>query len=511
MLNKLLRMLFHRTVIVGVSIALQVAVLLLIILQFGEYFIHFYAVCTLLSMAILLYIINSKLNPAYKIAWIIPILTFPIFGGVFYLMFGSGSGKRIRVKMDEAQTKIRATLVQSPQVMERLDTIDRRAANQTRYLQNYSSFPVYENTTSQYLTPGEMKFERMKEELRRAEHYIFLEYFIIGEGKMWGEILEILQEKAAQGVDVRVMYDDVGCLYTLPYKYNEQLEKMGIQCCVFNPFIPILSIRLNNRDHRKIAVIDGHTAFTGGINLDDEYINAYPKHGHWKDSSVVLQGEAVWSFTVMFLSLWGSLRGVEEDFEKYRPRVYHPELFKSDGFVAPYSDSPLDGEAVSETVYMSLINQAKDYVYIFTPYLIIDNEMTVALCTAAKSGVDVRIVTPHVADKWFVHAVTRANYELLVENQVKIYEYTPGFVHAKTFVVDDVSAVVGTINLDYRSLYLHFECGAWLYGTKSVLEVRDDFLKTLEVCQQVSLEECRKVPWYTKVGRSLLQVFAPLM
>lgn len=354
-------------------------------------------------------------------------------------------------------------------------------------------------------------FERLLQELKKAERYIFLEYFIIEKGVMWDSILEILVEKAKQGVDVRVIYDDVGCLLTLPYNYDKQLSKMGIKCCVFNPFVPILSSHMNNRDHRKITVIDGCTAFTGGINLADEYINGYEKHGHWKDSAVMIKGDAVWSFAVMFLSLWNYQRKTEEDYEKFRPLAIETEKFAPLGYVQPFTDSPLDDESISETVYLNLISNAKRYVFINTPYLILDSEMTIALCSAAKRSVDVRIITPHVPDKWFVHSVTRANYEVLVESGVKIYEYIPGFNHAKSFAIDDEFGVVGTINLDYRSLYLHFECGVWLYQTKSILEVKEDFMKTLEQCQQITLEYCRSVKWYRRLGRLVLRAFAPLM
>lgn len=328
---------------------------------------------------------------------------------------------------------------------------------------------------------------------------------------MWDPILEILERKARAGLDVRVMYDDLGCMLTLPAHYKRVLEEKGIRCCVFNPFVPVLSSRLNNRDHRKICVIDGHTGFTGGINLADEYINAYKKHGHWKDSAVLLRGDAVWSLTLMFLSLWDYMCGTREDYALYHPRRYLPEPVPGDGIVQPYTDSPLDDEAVGETVYLNLINKADRYVYITTPYLIISNEMITALTTAAKSGLDVRIITPHIADKWYVHAVTRAYYEVLIEAGVRIFEYTPGFIHAKTFTVDDEYGVVGTINLDFRSLYLHFECAAWMYRCSCIPVMREDFLRTQQVSQEVTLEECRGVNLVTRVVRSVLRVFAPLM
>lgn len=373
-------------------------------------------------------------------------------------------------------------------------------------------YSTWTNSTVTYHASGEEQFEDLKAELEKAEHYIFLEYFIIHEGIFWDTILEILVRKAQEGVDVRLIYDDLGCVVLLPYGYDRKLEKLGIQCKVFNPFIPFISVRMNNRDHRKIVVIDGHTAFTGGINLADEYINAYEKYGHWKDTGVMVKGEAVWNFTVMFLTLWDFLTKTREpDYERFRPQVYHPEPFAGEGFVAPFTDSPMDGETVGENVYYNLIAHASHYVYITTPYLILDYEMTNALCTAAKSGVDVRIITPYVWDKFMVYMLTQSNYPALLEAGVKIYEYTPGFVHAKSFVVDDELATVGTINLDYRSLYLHFECGCWMYKTPAVMDIKADLLKTMEECHRFTMEDYHKLPLYRRLGGKLLKLFAPLL
>lgn len=511
-MKKILKMLFNRVVLVGLAILVQVLLLILMVVKFQEYFVYFYAMCTVLSMAVVLIIVNGNSNPGYKIAWLIPVLLVPVFGGLFYVIFGGNRlRKPVKRKMSKVEEKMRLALPPQEGMLEELESVSIDAANQARYIQTYAYCPVYTNTYTDYLPMGEIKFERMKEELRKAEHYIFLEYFIIQEGTMWNAILEILTEKVKQGVEVRLMYDDMGCIMTLPHHYERQMEALGIACCVFNPFIPVLSSRLNNRDHRKICIIDGHTGFTGGINLADEYINAYEKHGHWKDSSIILKGDAVWNLTVMFLAMWDDIRGIQEDYEKFKPQVYQTVPEAKDGFVQPYSDNPLDDEIVGETVYFNLINKAKRYVYITTPYLIVDNEMVIALSTAAKSGVDVRIVTPHIPDKWYVHAVTRAYYETLLQNGVRIYEYTPGFIHAKTFVVDDEYGTVGTINLDYRSLYLHFECGVWLCRTRSVLQIKEDFLAMLPVCQEITLEQCQHVPWYRKLGRACLRIFAPLM
>ena len=354
--------------------------------------------------------------------------------------------------------------------------------------------------------------EKAVEELKKAKHYIFLEYFIIEEGKFWNTILNILKEKAAAGVDVRLIYDDFGCINKkLPRHYDRVLKKYGIKCCVFNPFRPFLSAVLNNRDHRKIAIIDGHTGITGGINLADEYINIGSKFGHWKDTSILLRGEGVWSLTVMFLSMWDALTQTEENYNHFRPYLYQDGIIRAPGIVQPYNDGPWDDKAIGENVYLNMISRAKKYVYITTPYLILSNEIVSALQNAAESGIDVRIITPHIPDKRRVFELTRAHYEPLVKAGVKVYEYLPGFIHSKTLVCDDQLGMVGTINLDYRSLYLHFECGVWLSGAHSVADIKRDFLETQEKCDQVTLEEVQGQSWAKRFYRSLLRVFAPLL
>ena len=509
-MKKILRFITQRVVITALLIVLQALLLFGFIWKLDNYFVYFYAGSVLLSLLITLGIINSKSNPAYKIAWLIPILLFPVFGGLVYLLFGSDrTGRYLRKKLQGIGTEMDNVIGEAHR-RSGAEQLPPDAANQSCYISHCAYCPPYQNTTTEYLPLGEVKFERMVEELKKAKHYIFLEYFIIQEGKMWNTILDILRQKAAEGVDVRVIYDDMGCIMILPTGYDRTLEQMGIKCRIFNPFVPILSSRFNTRDHRKICVIDGNVGFTGGINLADEYINAYEKHGHWKDTSILLKGEAVFNLTVMFLSMWDYLDGTtgKTDYSRYYPTVWDEN---AKGYVQPFADNPLDDEAVGETVYLNLINKAKRYVYITTPYLILSSEMLTALTSAAKCGVDVRIITPHVPDKWYVHAVSRSHYQPLIEAGVKIYEYTPGFIHAKTFVVDDDYAVVGTINLDYRSLYLHFECAVWMYQTPSVAQVRDDFFKTQQISQEITLEECRSLSFPRRLGRSVLRVFAPLM
>ena len=508
-MKKILRFLTQRVVLTALLILIQALLLFGIIWKLNNYFIYFYAFSVLLSLLLTLRIINNKSNPAFKIAWLIPILLFPVLGGLVYLVFGSDrTGKYIRNKMGRIEKEMQDGISKANE-RSGIEKMPPDVVNQSHYISNSAHCPPYKNTTVEYLPMGEVKFERMVQELKKAKRYIFMEYFIIQKGTMWNTILDVLEEKAKEGVDVRVIYDDMGCILTLPTGYEKTLREKGIQCQIFNPFIPILSSHFNTRDHRKICVIDGNVGFTGGINLADEYINGYEKHGHWKDTAILLKGEAVFSLTTMFLSMWDYL--IKKEGEDYA--AYYPDSWdeNAQGIVQPFADNPLDDEAVGETVYLNLINKAKRYVYITTPYLILSNEMVTAMNTAAKSGVDVRIITPHVPDKWYVHAVSRSYYEMLVEAGVKIYEYTPGFVHAKTFVVDDEYAVVGTINLDYRSLYLHFECAAWMYKASCVTDVRDDFLKTQQMSQEITLEECRNISIPRRLGRSVLRVLAPLM
>lgn len=468
-------------------------------------------VLTLLSIVVCLYIVSRRDKGAYKLTWVFMILLFPVFGGLFYLMFRiQSAARRASRKSTRVADKTQKLLALSGTAYKEVCSIAPEYAPQVSYLQKFAGFPIYSQSSTKYLTPGEKKFEYLLEELKKAEKYIFLEYFIIQEGVMWNAILDVLKEKVKQGVKVRLMYDDLGCFIMLPKDYRKQMERIGIECVVFNPFRPFLTTSQNNRDHRKIAVIDGKVAFTGGINLSDEYINAYEKHGHWKDASIMIEGKAAWSFTLMFLQMWELCTGMDEDYSQYYP--WHDQSCDTpaDGFVQPYADSPMDNENVGEHVYLQIINNAKNYVYINTPYLIIDDSMISALCLAAKSGVDVRIVTPHRWDKWAVHMTTRSYYRELINAGVKIYEYSKGFIHSKTFVSDDTTATVGTTNLDFRSLYLHFECGVWMYGSKAVTEVRDDFLKTLKECQQINKEDCR-CSIFLRIFQEIMRLFAPLM
>ncbi len=514
-MKKVWSFIYSRLFAVGLALAIQVAVLVIMVIKFNQYFSSFYAICAVFSLIAVLVLVNNNSNPAYKISWIILILAVPVFGGLIYWMFGVNRmsrtyTRRLRRVEQRKQEVPLFDIAEAEEAREHLEQADDAAARQSRYMERTCCYPVWQNTQVTYLPSGEDKWAALCERLDAAQHFIFMEYFIIAEGTMWGAVLDILKRKAAQGVEIRVMYDDMGSLFTLPYHYERQMREAGIQCQVFNPFVPALNPLMNNRDHRKICVIDGVVGFSGGINLADEYINIQSKYGHWKDTAVMLQGDAVRSLTVMFLGMWDGSGGKETDFKQYcLPKT---EIVEGrGGFVQPYCDSPLDDEHVGKTVYLNLIGSAVRYVHITTPYLIIDNELLVALGAAAKSGVDVCIITPHISDNVFVHATTRAYYRQLIESGVKIFEYTPGFIHAKSFVVDDRYATVGTINLDYRSLYLHFECGVWMFGCDCVRQIERDFQDTLAKSREWTLKDCLATPWYTRMGGALLRVVAPLL
>lgn len=509
-MKKLLKLLLSRVVIVGILILIQVIWLFFMFVKLSRYSVVVEVCLFVISVLVALWIVNKKDNPAYKLAWLIPILLMPLLGGLLYLALGNKNPSRgLRNKIEKAGTRLQKLVVQNPQVMEELKKDHSSVAGQSAYIQN-NGFPVYKNSTAQYFPTGEACYEVMLEELKKAKHYIFMEYFIVADGKMWNGILEILKQKAAEGVDVRFMYDDMGCVSLLPVHYYKQMEAWGIKCMAFNRFIPIFSLAMNNRDHRKILVIDGHTAFSGGINLADEYINEIVRFGYWKDTAIMIRGEAVWNFTAMFLQMWNAFSPKQDvDYALYMPNVHIQNSYE-DGFIQPYGDSPLDDEVVGESVYLNIINQAVRYVYIFTPYLIIDNEMMTALCLASRRGVDVRIVTPGIPDKKMVFMLTQSYYEQLLEAGVRIFEYTPGFIHAKCFVADDCVATVGTINLDYRSLYLHFECGVYMYRTKAVMAVKQDALDTINESREIHLEDTR-TGFFKGLFRVVLRVFAPLL
>ncbi|MEG2306285.1 MAG: cardiolipin synthase [Erysipelotrichaceae bacterium] len=510
-MKKFLNFIRSKLFIIAMLILLQLAILLGIVLFLSEYFVSIYFLLIILSVIMSVYVINKNDNPSYKLAWVVMIMAAPIFGGLIYVLFGGQKVPKELQKRDHAsQLEIQGMIKQEESILKKLEVEDPIAHKQANYIWKNADFPIYGKTQTTFFSVGEEKFKAMVEELEKAERFIFLEYFIIEEGVMWNKILEILQRKLKAGLDIRILYDDAGCINKLPNDYDKQLRKMGFKCKVFNPIVPRLAMQMNNRDHRKILIIDGNVGMTGGINLADEYINVTHRFGHWKDCSVMLKGEAVWNFTLMFLQFWNYDEVNKDDYLNYIPDPRYFGDLEDDGYVQPFSDSPTDDEHVGEYTHINMINGANKYIYIATPYLVIDQEMKTALMLAAKNGVDVRILVPHIPDKWYVFALTRSNYKDLIDSGVKVYEYTPGFVHAKTFVMDDKMAIVGTVNMDFRSYYLHYECGVWFYKSKVVMDLKKDYLKTLTLSQEMSMEDCLKVKLPTRMLRAVLNLFSPM-
>ena len=464
----------------------------------------------LTSVIVALHIISRRDKEAYKLTWVFFILIFPVFGGLAYLFFRCQTrSKKLRRRIAAIRSAVKAA--QLPSAYAQASECFPDHARQIEYLEKYADFPIYENGTSEYLSPGERFLERLLADVETARKYIFVESFIIEDGEMWGSIFSVLKKKAAEGVDVRIIYDDMGCFLRLPRRFVADMQACGIQCDIFNRFIPILTAVQNFRDHRKIIVIDGEIAYTGGLNIADEYINKISPFGHWKDSGVRISGEGAFSLALVFLEMWMLMGHEERDLSLYRPEFSEGNAAESEsGYIQPYASTPLQRDSVSEDVYMHIIGKARKYVYIMTPYLIVDNNMISALSIAAKSGVDVRIMTPYRWDKRVVHFMTRSYYRELIRAGVKIYEYMPGFLHAKTFVCDDEIATVGSANMDFRSLYLQFECGAFFCGTNVVDEVRDDFLETISVCKTITEADCRSNA-FVRFIQDVFRLLAPLM
>ncbi len=511
MKRKWFRALFRRRIIVALIILAQLGAFVLLLYSGSVYSKVLSVLFNLTSLAVSLHIVVKREIGAYKLTWVFLILLFPVFGGLFYLhVHFQEANRRYAKRLDKIENVSRDLyLMQGDRRAEAIKEIEAHS-RQINYLQNTVGFPVYKSTATEFLPSGERMLEVLLSELEKAEKYIFMEFFIIEEGVMWNSILEVLKEKAKRGVEVRILYDDMGCFLRLPANYPKQLAESGIKCTVFNPFRPLLGTIQNNRDHRKIAVVDGKSAITGGVNLADEYINAVEKFGVWKDAALLLRGEAAWSFTLTFLRMWALANNSSEDYKCFYPWGEETCSEPDDGWVIPYADSPLDDENVSARVYMHMISSAKKYLYICTPYLVVDDSVVAELALAAESGVDVRIITPHKWDKWYVHMTTRSYYRELIEAGVRIYEYSEGFIHSKTFVSDDETAVVGTINMDYRSLYLHFECAAWMCKSTAVGQVRDEFESTLEKCEEITAEACR-YNVFVRLIQNIFRLFAPLM
>jgi cardiolipin synthase len=504
---KLKQVLHNRIVVFSTVLAIQALLLFLVIFGIVTYVPVITMGAKILSGMVLLYILSKEEETAYKITWVIVLLLLPTFGGIIYWIIGNKKPSKQMQRLFSKQLQQSKQYQKTDNIINEIQ--DPYMQGQFRYL-DVQGFEAYKDNKTTYYPLGEDNFKDLLKALKEAKHFIFMEYFIVEEGQMFNQIIAILKEKVQEGIEVRFLYDDVGSLTTLPYKYYNKLRSYGIQCNAFNPFVPMLSVAINNRDHRKITVIDGWIGFTGGMNLADEYINVKQKYGHWKDTGIKVEGNAVWNLTMMFLTSWNALQDTIEDFDSYHPRHYQPHSFHEQGYIIPYGDSPLDNQPVGQNVYLNIINHAKRYVYIFTPYLIINETLQTALVLAKQRGVDVRICTPGIPDKKMVFRVTRSYYVDLMRHGVRIYEYTPGFLHAKNFVCDDVVATVGTINMDYRSLFLHFECGLYMYQTDTIKEIKEDFLNTISLGEEMTKEKVIKGR-FKGIYEAILRLFAPLL
>ncbi len=510
------RFLYNRFYLFALLVILQISSSAWILTLFAydsRWGVTIQSVLGILALVSVLHILNTNDRPSTKLNWMLIILILPVFGVPFYVFCGGETPiLKMKKKYTQATAENRRNIIEKFGVVER-EKAQERAEGISYYLHNEVGYPAYHDGNIDYYKSGEETFPVIKEELKKAEKFILLEYFIIAHGKMWGDILKILLQKAEEGVQIRIIYDDFGCMTTLPPEYDKYLESLheNIRAMSFNQVIPVFDLRMNNRDHRKIIVVDGKVAFTGGINLADEYIGERRRFGYWKDSGVRVKGRAVASFTRMFFDLWNAFRKDKENVAEYvAPTFEYYAPVEGEQLIQPYDDVPLDKKSVAEHVYMDIINRAVKYVYIFTPYLLPGDTLRHALIQAAEREVDVRVVTPGIPDKKAVYRMTRANYAALIEAGVKIYEYTPGFIHSKSIVCDGECAVVGTINFDYRSLYMHFEDGVYFANCDAVAAVERDCEETFVVSKLCTKENTKR----GVVGRlidSILRVFESLM
>lgn len=506
-MKSLRRILTNKVFIGGVVVLLQFLLLMKIVSDLTVNYGWVYYLLSFISAMVMLFVSNSKVNPTYRLAWIVIIMMLPPIGAVMYLLFGDKKvPKKLRENIGEAYPKDTTIFKLNDQEMIMRDMP--KWAGLINYIENTSNFPMYQNTSSEYLESGEIKFERMFEDIENAKEFIFLEYFIIKEGQLWDRLYALLRRKIDEGVLVRLIYDDWGCANFTNLK--KECEKIGIEVVAFNPLVPLMAVQMNNRNHRKICVIDEKIGYVGGMNIADEYVNVDSKFGHWKDTAVRIEGDAVHSLTLMFLQFFSYYSGVKEPVEKFcvDHLVYGDDL----GYVIPFSDSPTDQLDIGLDVHLGMINTARKYIYIQTPYLIIGYELVEALAMAARSGVDVRIVVPHIPDKVIVNQVTKSNYEALLKAGVRIFEYEPGFVHSKTFVVDDEVCTVGTTNMDFRSYYLHFECSILFLYNNIVEDCKRDVVHTMEHNSiEITLEMAQSTPFVIRLFRTFAGLFSGLM
>ncbi len=510
-----IKLIFSRFFVTAALIALQVVTLIIVLGYMGVYSKVFMEACTIMSILIIIWIVNSKSNLSYKLSWAIVVAIFPVLGTLLYLYSHLNLNEKIPfMKLNKILSDTAGFAETSVPVKDRLKYIDPDFNKLADYVEKAGGYPSYDNTEVRYYAVGDDVFEDMCIELGKAEKFIFMEYFIVEEGLFWDTILDILIRKIDEGVEVRFMYDDMGCIGTLPIRYDNFLRSLGMQVKTFGKVRPFFSTHYNNRDHRKMTLIDGRVVFSGGINLADEYINRVERFGHWKDNSFMLVGDAVKSYTLMFLQMWNITSRPDEieNYGLYLDSDYErtPDR-ENDGFVIPYGDGPHRQDNVAENIYLDVINNAVRHVAVMTPYLVPDNEVLHALKHASKSGVRVELILPYIPDKKIINVLTKSYYEELLISGVKIYEYTPGFVHTKMVLADDEIAVTGTVNLDFRSLYLHYECGAIIYKNCTVADMEKDFSETLRSCREVTLADVKKKGVFFSLFASILRIFAPML
>ncbi len=494
-----------RAVIVITGVLLQFGFAIVIRLCFYKYLGIITLFYTIASILIVLGILKNSTRLSNDLPWIILILIFPIFGTILLFTLGRNfSRSKLLKNIFQYEKKYNEYLIQDEKIKE---DIDNKQLDNIKYILNRTNYFVSTNNEVTYYNFGEKFYPELLKELKEAKKFIFMEYFIINEGIMWNGILDILKEKVKQGVEVRILYDDMGSFTMLSTNYSKELAKYGIKCITFNKLSPFKGIFMNNRDHRKMTIIDGKVAFSGGVNLSDEYINVNSKLGIWKDNGIKIVGDAIWNLTVMFLTLWNANINEDKDITKFKYDFNN--VNKNNGYVIPYGVAPFHKDLIGEDVYINMINSAKNYLYIMTPYLIIDTEMINSLCRAAKRGVDVRIIVPGIPDKKIVYTQTSSFFKVLHDNGVKIYKYTNGFVHSKVFLSDNIRAVVGTINMDYRSLYLHFENGIYMENVNEINEIFKDFEATFKDCTKLNDKDV-KAGFIKSIWQAILRLFAPL-
>lgn len=607
---KIRNIVFSRFIITAVLLMLQIWILFLFYGWLKEYIQVGMAFATGLGIVLIIYMVNSANASTYKLAWVLIFAIFPVFGTLLFLYIRTNIGHiRPRKILGEILDETKPYSVTEISTQRLIEKEDDRFINLKRYIEKVGGYPAWTDTKVEYYSFGEEAYEPLLEAIRGAKKFIFLEFFIVEPGKFWNNMLDALEKKVKEGVEVRMLYDDFGCIATLPRNYYNVLRKKGINSRAYAEMLPVLSTHYNNRDHRKILVVDNKVGFTGGINLADEYINEVSRFGKWKDCMVRLEGKGVNSLTLMFLQMWNSvyvqyrspemyqkylelpengigeneIRAVEaaeyspdkradEQVKKVQDIVQkvmpEPEVVEGTenkeagdnpetaldvvpeneagaaldvvpedkaetaldvvpedkqgialdvkpeedlGYVIPYGDGPYRTENVAENVYMDIISHATKYVYIMTPYLMLSDEMTHCICYAAKSGVDVRLLLPHIPDKKMIFAITRSHYRELMAAGVRIYEFTPGFVHSKVVLADDKIGVVGTINFDFRSLFLHYECGCLIYKNKELGKIKDDFLDAFSQSQQMDRETYKKISAFQRLCGWVLNLLAPLL